>query len=80
MDSVASVVYRDYVKVADDLEKRLVALVGRERAAGLYQKMDRFCFEAICRAASADSLKRHWLNKLRRRAQMLNGGKSEKAA
>lgn len=80
MDSVASVLYRDYVKVADDLEKRLVALVGQEKAARLYQKMDRSRFEAICRAASTDSRKQHWLGKLRCRAQMLDGGKSEQAA
>jgi hypothetical protein len=80
VDTVASSLYQDYVNLADNLEKQLVALYGHEKAKRFFQRMDDARFEAIREAASNDALKRQWLSWLEERARMLGGGKAGKAA
>ena len=80
MDTVASGLYQDYVNFADHLEEQLVAIYGHKKAKRFFQRMDQSGFEAICKAASSDALKRQWLSWLQERARMLGGGKAGKAA
>jgi hypothetical protein len=81
MDTVVSGLYQEYVNFAENLEKRLVATYGRQRANRFFQRMDQARFEAICEAASFDPLKRQWLTRLKGGwARVLDGGKTGEAA
>jgi hypothetical protein len=81
MSTVASVRYQDYLKVAEHLEKQLLAIYGQEKTQRLFRKMDRPRFEAICEAASGDPVKRQWLSWLEERGtRMCHGGKAGEAA
>ena len=80
MDTVTIGLYRDYVDYADNLERQLVAIYGCKKAKRFFQRMSRSRFEAICEAASSDTLKRQWLRWLQERAKMLGGGEAGKAA
>ncbi len=63
----ASDLYRDYATVADNLERRLVAMYGQQKAERLFQRMAQSRFERICHAAANDALKRQWVGRLRER-------------
>ncbi len=56
--------FEKYAQFADGLEKDLVAIHGQAKAERLFRRMDRAQFQAFCEAASTDSIKRRWLERI----------------
>jgi hypothetical protein len=73
--------FRKYLHFAENLQKELVATYGKRKARRLFQKMDRARFQALCEAASTNSAKRHWLDRLEPGyTRVLVGGKKREVA